>query len=508
MRSTAIVGTMTLISRLLGFIRDILIARYFGADALTDAFFVAFRIPNFLRRLFAEGSFAQAFVPAFSAGAPAIRDLLAPLSGTLALLLFMVSLAGSFAAPLLILAFAPGFQASTETWELSADMLRITFPYLFFVVLTAMAAAALNCVGSFAIPAITPALLNLTMIGATLWLAPRLEEPITALAWGVLAAGLLQLLLQSLALKQAGLLPAPRCDFKNRGVVRVLKSMGPAILGVSATQVNLLIDTLTASFLASGSVSWLYYSDRLVEFPLGLLGVALGTAILPHLSGSHARRDPAAFSQALDWGLRWVLLIALPATAGLVFLAPALVSTLFQFDRFSADDVSMASRSLACFALGLPGFVAVKVLTPGFSARHDLRTPLRLGLHSMAGNAALGVILGIFLAPEGWGHAGLALATALAALWNATALLRKLLESRVYRPQSGWPWFLTRVLGSTLVMSMLLAFNMREMPWQHWQHFERALHLGLWTGAGTFAYFASLWLSGMRAPHLSLQATG
>lgn len=497
---------MTLVSRLLGFARDILIARYFGADAATDAFFVAFRIPNFLRRLFAEGAFAQAFVPAFSAGRAEVKNLLAPLSGTLAVYLFLISLVGSIAAPLLIVAFAPGFQASSELWELSSYMLRITFPYLFFVVLTAMAGAALNSCGRFAIPAVTPALLNLSMIVATLWVAPHLDAPITALAWGVLMAGLLQLLLQSAALHQAGLLAMPRCEWRNRSVVRVLKSMGPAILGVSATQVNLLIDTLIASFLVSGSVSWLYYSDRLVEFPLGLFGVAIGTAILPHLSGSHARQDATAFSRALDSGLRWVLVVALPATGGLMVLAPALVSTLFQFDNFDAADVTMASRSLACYALGLPGFVAVKILAPGFSSRHDMKTPLRLGLYSMAANALLGVVLAFKLAPAGWGHAGLALATALAAIWNAIALLQNLVRERVYRPQSGWPAFLVRVLTATLVMSSVLSFAAMDLPWQDWPHFGRGLHLGLWILTGALTYFASLWLSGLRWPHLALKS--
>ncbi|MBS1214633.1 MAG: rane protein MviN [Proteobacteria bacterium] len=451
MRSTAIVGTMTLISRLLGFARDILIARHFGADSATDAFFVAFRIPNFLRRLFAEGSFAQAFVPALTAhqgnaGAGPIRAFLDPMSGTLALLLLLASIAGMIVAPALIFLFAPGFHDQADAWDLSVQMLRITFPYLFFIVLTALAGATLNSRGRFAVPAFTPALLNVSMIAATLWLAPLLADPVTALAWGVLAAGMAQLLLQIPALIGAGLLPRPRVDFRDPDVRRVLKGMTPAIFGVSVTQVNLLVDTLIASFLMSGSVSWLYYSDRLVEFPLGLFGVAVGTAILPHLAGTHRRGDPAAFSAAIDWGLRWVVLIGLPATTGLAILSAPLLTALFQFDEFTADDVAMASRSLSLYALGLPAFVAVKVLTPGFSARHDLQTPVRHGLYAMVANTLLGIALGLELAPEGWGHAALALATALAAMLNAALLLRDLLKLRIYMPQPGWAGYLGRTI--------------------------------------------------------------
>ena len=506
MKSTAIVGAMTLISRILGFVRDMLIARHFGADAATDAFFVAFRIPNFLRRLFAEGSFSQAFVPLLSSYQQTRsnadqRAMMSRVAGSLAVLLCFVSLLGILASPLLILLFAPGFLRQPDSWALSVDMLRITLPYLFFITLTALAGSILNSRGHFAIPAITPALLNLVMIAATLWLAPQLGQPVTALAWGVLAAGMLQLTLQLPALAAAGLLARPRCRFADPEVQRVLKAMAPALFGVSVTQVNLLVDTLIASFLISGSVSWLYYSDRLVEFPLGLFGVAIGTAILPQLSRQHIHRDPSGFSAVLDWGLRWVLLIGFPATVGLIILAKPLVSTLFQHDAFDSQDVEMASRSLMAYGLGLPAFIAVKVLTPGFSARHDLRTPVRLGVIAMLVNAVLGAGLGYLLSPTGWGHAALALATALAAVSNAWALFLSLLKQGILRVQRGWRTFLLRLTFANGLLGLCL-MQSRETPWQSLTLTDRTVELATWILAGIAIYFAALWLLGMRPRHL------
>ena len=503
------VGTMALISRVLGFIRDMVIARYFGADAATDAFFVAFRIPNFLRRLFAEGSFAQAFVPMLSdyrenTDLAGLKLFLDRASGSLALIVLLASLAGMVAAPLLIMIFAPGFLGQEGQFNLSSSMLRITFPYLFFVTLTAFAGGILNAHGRFAIPAFTPALLNVAMIAAALWLAPQLPVPVTALAWGVLLAGLAQLALQVPALMAAGLLPRPRIGFADPEVRRLLKRMLPAIFGVSVTQVNLLVDTLIASFLMSGSVSWLYYSDRLVEFPLGIFGVALGTAILPHLAKSHANKDEAGFSNAMDWGLRWVLLIGLPATVGLMALAEPLMSTLFQYDAFGSRDVVMAGRSLTTYSLGLIGFIAVKILASGFNARHDLRTPVRHGIYSMLANLLLCLVLVFPLARLGFGHAALALSTALAALLNAVLLLYKLLTDGVFRPLPGWPVYLARLFACNVGLGFLLVHSTADLPWQDWSAHARIIGLMAWIAIGGGAYFASLGICGLRPSHLAL----
>lgn len=501
---------MTLISRILGFARDMIIARYFGADGTTDAFFVAFRIPNFLRRLFAEGSFSQALVPVLSERRSMhdereVKRFLDRTLGSLALILFAASAAGIIGAPLLILAFAPGFLGQTAQFDLSVQMLRITFPYLFFITLTACAGGILNAYRRFAVPAITPALLNLAMIAAAIWLAPHLSEPVTALAWGVLIAGCAQLLFQAPALWNAGLLPRPRLGFRDPEVRRVLGRMAPAIFGVSVTQVNLLVDTLIASFLISGSVSWLYYSDRLVEFPLGIFGVAIATVILPHLAKNHADRDEQGFSRSLDWALRWVLLIGTPATLGLVLLAQPLMSTLFQYDEFSGRDAEMAGRSLMTYSLGLLGFIATKVLAPGFGARHDFRTPVRFGLYAMLANLLLCLALVTQLAPLGWGHAGLALSTALSALFNSALLLWKLLRERIYRPQAGWWAFLLRIALAGMAMAGLLGYVCGDLPWQDWTSTERVSHLLYWIAAGASVYFACLWLAGLRPRHLALE---
>jgi putative peptidoglycan lipid II flippase len=500
---------MTLVSRILGFIRDVVIARYFGADAGTDAFFVAFKIPNLLRRLFAEGAFSQGFVPVLSdyrtrLGPAEIREFLDRTAGSLALVLLGLTGLGMAGAPLLILLFAPGFYQHPEQYGLSVELLRLTFPYLFCIGLTAYAGGILNTWGHFAVPALTPVFLNLVMIAATLWLAPLLPEPIVALAFGVALAGIVQLAVQVPALRQAGLLPRFRYGFHDPGVRRVLRLMGPAVFGVSVGQLNLLVNTVLASFLVSGSVSWLYYSDRLVEFPLGLCGVAIGTVILPHLSRSHAGQDLQGFSRALDWALRWVVLIGVPATFGLMLLARPLVSTLFQYDEFSTHDADMAAGSLIAYSAGLVGLIAIKVLVPGFSARQDLVTPVRIGLYSVAANLALSLVLVYSLAPLGWGHAGLALATALASILNAGLLLAMLLRERVYRPEPGWAGFLARVFSANGIMAVLLIQAAADYPWPAWTLAERVLHLGLWIGLGFTVYLACLSLAGLRPRHILL----
>lgn len=506
-KSTAIVSSMTLISRLVGFARDMLIANLFGVNAATDAFFVAFRIPNFLRRLFMEGAFAQAFVPVLAdynekGSLAALQGFIDRTAGTLAILLLLITLAGVLAAPLLIMLFAPGFLWEGNQYDLAVQMLRITFPYLFFVTLVAFSGAILNARGKFATPALTPVLLNICMIGAAIWLSPQMPEPIVALAWGVFAAGVVQLLFQIPALIQLGLLPRPRWGYRDPAVKRILKQMLPAIFGVSVVQVNLLFGTLVASFLSPGSVSWLYYSDRLVEFPLGILGVAVATAILPRLSDDHAADDAHAFSQALDWGLRCVLVIGLPATLGLTLLAEPLLSTLFQYNEFSTVDVTMAGKSLMAYALGLLAFMLIKVLVPGFTSRKDTQTPVRFGLYAIIANIALSMTLVLPLA-----HAGIALATTLSAYLNALLLLFNLLNARIYQPLGRWPSFFLRVLAANTIMSTYLYYFVDAANWPLWGASQRLMHLGATIVIAIVIYGSALLLVGIRPRDLGLQTS-
>jgi putative peptidoglycan lipid II flippase len=497
-KSTAIVGSMTLLSRILGFVRDMLIGQIFGVSASTDAFFVAFKIPNFLRRLFAEGAFAQAFIPVLAdykeqGSQQALKLFIDKTAGTLATVLVFITLIGVLAAPILILLFAPGFAWQSSQHELAVQMLRLTFPYILFISLVAFAGAILNLHGKFAIPAVTPVLLNLCMIAAAIYLAPLLANPVIALAWGVLAAGVVQLAFQLPALHKLGLLPRLKVDFQDSGVKQVIHLMIPAIFASSVSQINLLLNTLLASFLAAGSVSWLYYADRLVEFPLGIFGIALATVILPSLSRNHAAEDNIAFSNALDWGLRFVLLITVPAALGLLLLAEPILSTLFQYHEFAIQDVQMAGKSLMAYSLGLVGFVLVKVLVPGFTARKDMKTPVRFGLYAMLANMGLGVSLIFPLA-----HAGLALATSLGALFNAGLLLGRLLQAKVYQPLAGWRGFLSRLCLANLLMAVALYYGVDKTLWYHWGATERLLHLGFYIMLGLLVYTLSLFLLGIR----------
>jgi putative peptidoglycan lipid II flippase len=505
LKSTGIVSGMTSLSRVTGFMRDVVYAQMFGAGAGTDAFFVAFRIPNFLRRLFAEGAFSLAFVPVFAEyqtqhSRKELEELVDRVAGTLGAILLLITAAGVVAAPVLILLFAPGFTADAEKYALTVEMLRITFPYLLFISLTAFAGGILNSCGRFAIPAVTPVLLNLTMIAAALWLAPRMEQPVVGLAWGVFIAGILQLGFQIPFLWRVKLLPRPRWGWAARGVQKILKLMVPAIFGSSVMQVNLLIDTVVASFLISGSVSWLYYSDRLVEFPLGIFGVALGTVILPRLSRQHASAEVAGFSRTLDWALRWALLIGFPASVALILLAGPLLSALFQYGAFTAHDVAMASRSLMAFAFGLVAFMLIKVLAPGFYARQDTRSPVKYGVIAMVANTVLVLILVWPLA-----HVGLALATSLAAFLNAGLLFVNLRRREIYQPGAGWPKFLTQLFVATLAMGLVLWFGAGDLAqWASASARERLWHLtGLIAGGGGTYLLVALAV-GIRPRHLQV----
>jgi len=508
-RSIASVGGFTLLSRILGFVRDLVVARGFGADAATDAFLLAFKIPDLLRRMFGEGAFAAAFVPVlaeYRTKQPfdALRLLVGRVAGTLGLLLFLVSALGSAGAPALVSLLGVGFaiRGDAQAFWLASAMLSLCFCYLLFIGLTAFSGAVLNVYGRFGVPALTPVLLNLSLIGCALWLAPQLAEPVTALAWGVVIAGLAQLAFQLPFLARLDLLPRLRLAPRDPGVRRILRLMGPALIGVSVPQLNLMLDTLFASFLTGGSISWLYYSDRLMEFPLGLLAVALGTVILPHLSHRHAEVAPRDFSAALDWGLRWLVLLGLPATVGLLVLAGPLVATLFQSGEFGALDVEMARRSLWAYSVGLVGFMGVKVLAPGFYARQDTRTPLRLALLAVLANAGLNFILVWPLL-----HAGLALATSLSACLNAALLLRALLRAGVYRPGPGWRALLLRTGLSLLAMAALLGWGAGGLSqWLGWSTGSRVWHLGMLVALGGAGYLAALFLAGVRPAHFHLTA--
>ncbi len=495
---------MTSVSRVLGFIRDLVIAQSFGAGAAADAFFVAFRIPNFLRRMFAEGAFSQAFVPVlaeYRTQRPRedTRALLDRIAGTLSLVLALITVLGILAAPILIALFAPGFIASPHQFALSIGLLRITFPYILFISLVAFAAGILQTYGRFAVPAFTPSLLNLCMIAASLWLAPYCEQPIDALAWGVFAGGAAQLLFQLPFLARLGLLPLPKIDWRDPGVRRVLRLMGPALLGVSVVQVNLLVNTLVASFLPAGSVSWIYYSDRLLEFPLGVFGVALSTVILPGLSQQHAAGAAEDFSRMLDWGLRWVFLIALPASLALILLAGPVLCTLFQYGEFSAHDVEMTRRSLMTYSFGLLAFVLVKVLAPGFYARQDIRTPVRVAVQAMLANL---VLIAVLVGPLA--HAGLMLATALAGWVNALLLFIGLRGIGVYRASPGWAVFLLRVVVANLAMTALILFATPALEdWLAWGAGARSWRLGALIGASGLLYVGALWLLGLRGRHIT-----
>lgn len=503
LKSTATIGGMTLISRVFGLIRDIVIARLFGADAGTDAFFVAFRIPNFFRRLFGEGAFSQAFVPVLTEYKvqrehDQVRALVDHTAARLGWILLLVTAAGVLAAPVLILVFAPGFHGEAGQVALASDMLRLTFPYVFFVCMTALAGAILNTYRQFAIPAFTPVLLNLALIGCAIWLAPRLENPITALAWGVLLAGVVQLVFQAPFLLRLKLMPRPWRRRDTEGVGRIVKLMLPALFGVSVAQINVLVDTLMASFLVAGSITWLYYADRMMEFPLGIFGIALATVILPQLSDKHARKAGEDFSATLDWALRWVLLMTVPAFAGLVVLAAPIMATLFQYNEFTPYDAVMASHGLMAFALGLPAFVLVKILASAFFSRQDTRTPVRAGVVAMVVNIILNLAL---IAPLA--HAGLALATALAACVNAGLLYVWLMRTGVYQPQPGWHVFGLRIVGAVLVMGVVLWFMIPAFEtWLPLSAFERAVQLTMWIIAGMLIYPAALWLFGLRPDHL------
>ena len=500
LKALVTVSGMTLISRVFGFVRDAVVARVFGAGLATDAFFVAFRLPNLLRRIFAEGAFSQAFVPILAEyktqrGEGQTRALVDHIASLLALVLFAVTALGIVAAPIIIYVSAPGFAAVPDKFELTVRLLRITFPYILFISLTSLAGGILNTYRRFAIPAFTPTLLNLSFIAFALWAAPWFDPPVLALAWAVVVGGVLQLGFQAPFLLRMHLLPRLNLTFKDPGVWRIVKLMGPAIFGVSIGQISLLINTIFASFLVTGSVSWLYYADRLMEFPTGVLGVALGTILLPSLSRSYAEKSIEEYSKLLDWGLRLTLLLALPSAVALAILGVPLVATLFHHGAFGRNDVAMTSQALEAYSIGLVGLIMVKVLAPGFYARQNIRTPVKIGVLTLAATQVMNLA---FIYPLR--HTGLALAIGLGACANAGMLYYKLRQHEVFVPRPGWRTFLLQLGAGLAAMAIVLWFATgSQESWLAASAWARVVKL-LWVVvAGAGAYFGMLWAVGVRA---------
>lgn len=504
LRAVATVSSLTMISRVLGFARDFFIARAFGAGLATDAFFVAFRLPNLLRRLFAEGAFSQAFVPVLAEhknriGAQETRALIDGAATLLFLALVVTAILGVAVAPIIVYVSAPGFAADPAKFDLTVTMLRITFPYIVFISLVAFAAGVLNTWNRFSVPAITPALLNVAFIVGALFFADRFDPPVLVLAWAVFAGGLLQLGLQVPFLARMGLLPRWRLNLGHPGVRRILKLMAPAAFGVSISQISLLINTIFASFLITGSVSWLYYADRLMEFPAGVLGVAVGTILLPSLSKYHADANQVEYARLLDWGLRVTVLLAVPSAAALAVLALPLIATLFHYGRFSAEDAWMTRQALVAYSVGLVGMILVKILAPGFYARQNIATPVKIGLLTLLATQAMNLA---FIGPLK--HAGLALAIGLGACLNAGLLYRTLRRHGIYQPQPGWPVFFLKVAASVGFMAVVLFTTMGDPAWWLAAGWEKKLPavLGLVILGGA-VYAACLLALGFRPRHFS-----
>lgn len=506
MRSTVAFSAMTLLSRVAGLVRDMLQAALFGAGVAADAFVIAYRIPNYLRRIFAEGSFSQAFVPVLAemrqrGDTAAVKDLVDHVAGALCAAALLVTGLGILAAPLIVSVIAPGTLEQPGKHALTADLLRITFPYLLFISLASIAAAVLNSFQRFALPAATPVLHNLALIAAMLLFVPFFEQPIEALAWGVFAAGILQLLVLWPALRRHGLMPRLRFSRRHPGVRKVFGLMLPTLFSSSVAQVNLVVGTAFASLLATGSQTWLYMAERLSEFPLGLFGVAVGTVILPHLSGRHAATDAAGFSRSLDWALRLVLVLALPAALGLALLAEPLATTIFQYGRFGAGDAAMAALALLMMSIGVPAFMASKVLAPAFYARQDPKTPMRVALWTVLANVLLtiAIVTPLWLGDVRGAHGGIALATSLAGLLNAGLLWRALRRGGLYVPVPGWGRLALRILaGCAAMAATVVALRGWVGPWAVLEPAARVAWLLGTVGAGALAYGLALLATGLR----------
>lgn len=504
LRALTTIFSMTMLSRITGLIRETLIAQAFGASGYTDAFYTAFRIPNLLRRLFAEGAFAQAFVPILAEyksrqGMPATKQLADHVATVLTWALLATCLVGIVAAPAIVYVIATGFAADRDQFQASVDMTRIMFPYIGFMALVALSGGILNTWREFRIPAFTPVLLNLSLIAAALLLAPRLAQPIYALAIAVFVGGCLQLAIQVPALHAIGMLPrigfSVAAAMRDPGVTRVLRKMGPAIFGVSAAQISLIINTNIASHLATGSISWLNYADRLMEFPTALLGVALGTILLPNLAKAHSESDSSEYSALLDWGLRLTFLLALPAGIGLVTLSVPLTASLLNYGKFDVLTVAMTAKALVAYGIGLIGLILVKILAPGFYAKQNIRTPVKIGVAILCATQAMNLVFVPWIA-----HAGLALSIGLGACLNAAVLFWSLKRHGIYSVQSGWPMFFLKLAGALCLMAGTALWSAGHFDWTglHTHPLRRIASLTLVIGACAAIYFGALAAMGLR----------
>lgn len=498
LRSGMVIGIMTMLSRVLGMVRDVMVAAMLGAGGTSDAFFVAFRIPNLMRRLFAEGAFNQAFVPVLSEYAAKgnhheTRNLLNAVAGSLSVVLAIVTALGLLFSSQLAYLFAPGFREYPDQLLLTAQLVEIMFPYLLLISLAAYAGSILNSWGRFSIPALTPIFLNVTMIVAVK-LAHWSQQPVKILAWGVLVAGVVQLSFQLPFIAQLRLLPFPRPNFRHPGVKRILKLMGPALFGVSVAQINFLINSMLASTLTQGSVTWLYYSDRMTEMPLGVFGVAIGTVILPALSRRHVSHDREHFARVLDWGMRMVLLVSVPAAVAIFLITQPLLITLFKYGHITVHDVEMTAQCLQVTSVGIVAFMLIKVLAPGFYARQNTRMPVKIGMISMGCNMVFNLLLYKQLA-----HVGLATSAMLAACLNAGLLGWALYREQVLIFQPGWGRFMLRLsAGCVLMGAGLVLFTPDRQQWLDWGIGMRAFVMMLEVSIAMGVYICWLLLTGMR----------
>ncbi|SEF73281.1 murein biosynthesis integral membrane protein MurJ [Vibrio hangzhouensis] len=510
LKSGMIVSAMTLVSRVLGLVRDVVVANLMGAGASADVFFFANKIPNFLRRLFAEGAFSQAFIPVLteyhaSGDKDKTRELIAKASGTLGVIVTIVTLLGIIGSSVVTALFGFGWfldwlngGPAAPKFELASLMLKITFPYLWFITFVALSGAILNTLGKFAVSSFTPVFLNVMIIASAWFISPNLNQPEIGLAIGVFLGGFVQFAFQIPFLIKEGVLVKPKWGWRDPGVVKIRTLMIPALFGVSVSQINLLFDTFIASFLATGSISWLYYSDRLLEFPLGLFGIAIATVILPALSRKHVDAHNEGFAHTMDWGVRMVILLGLPAMLGLMVLAKPMLMVLFMRGEFTPHDVEQASLSLLAYASGLLNFMLIKVLAPGYYSRQDTKTPVKYGIVAMVSNMVFNAIFAYF-----YGYVGLAMATALSAFINMALLYRGLHLQQVYQVTRQTIGFVVRLILGAAVMVAVIQWQLQDMQqWLSWGLSERVFTLTGLIVLGGVSYLLTLLLLGIRVKDL------
>jgi len=504
LKSGIIVSSMTLLSRILGLVRDIVMFHILGSHWAADVFLVAQKIPNFLRRLFAEGAFSQAFIPVLSEyqtnqTVQDVKKLVSETFGTLTIILVVIAIIGVIGSPVLVSIFGPGFIGDPQKFGLTSTLLKITFPYILFISLTAFCGSILNSLGKFAVPAFTPVLLNLSIISAAIIVFPTFEEATAkAMAWGVFAAGIIQLLIQLPFLWKEGYLVKPTWGWRSKGVQKILTLMGPALFGVSVGQINLLLDTVLASFLETGSIVWLYASDRMLEFPLGMFGIAISTVILPSLSRYHSSDSMQEFNHTLNWALRLVCLIGTPAAIGLFMMAEPIMLTVFQHGNFVTSDAYLASLSLKAYIIGLLGFMFIKILATGFFSRQDTKTPVRIGIIAMSVNMVFNLILFYPLA-----HVGLALATSISAILNATMLFLALRKIKIFTPDKRWLGWIGKLVIGNLALLVFIYFQMADIAiWQNWSTSARVYHMLILVIGSISVYAIAMFLAGVRARDL------